>query len=129
MYDEEVNFLDNQDRGYRSNYPRQGGNQGWVREEGWKIEIVNGETIIQIGKMGRRIDMCHPTSVRSPRIRKYMEANNRSSWRIADKIGEHDSFRRLTQGTVSLDPVNLGGLKKISGASPSMSAISMKIID
>uniref|UniRef100_M1DAZ9 Integrase core domain containing protein n=1 Tax=Solanum tuberosum TaxID=4113 RepID=M1DAZ9_SOLTU len=36
MYDEEVNFLANQCRGYRSNYPRQGGNQGWVRNEGWK---------------------------------------------------------------------------------------------
>ena len=46
-----------------------------------------------------------------------MEVNNNSSWRISDKIGEHDSVRRLTQGTVSLDPVKLGGLKKISGAS------------
>ncbi len=34
------------------NYPRKGYNQGWDREEGWKIETENIEIIIRLGMIG-----------------------------------------------------------------------------
>lgn len=36
LYGEEVNFLPNQSGSYHSNYPMQGSNQGYNRDEGWK---------------------------------------------------------------------------------------------
>lgn len=36
LYTENMNFLAKQCGGYRSNYSRQGGNQGLARCEGWK---------------------------------------------------------------------------------------------
>lgn len=36
FYNEEVNFQTNQGGDYRSNYLRQGDNQGWNNYEGWR---------------------------------------------------------------------------------------------
>uniref|UniRef100_M1DS76 Uncharacterized protein n=1 Tax=Solanum tuberosum TaxID=4113 RepID=M1DS76_SOLTU len=36
LYNKEVNFLAKKGGGYRSNYPRKGGNPGWATEDGWK---------------------------------------------------------------------------------------------
>ncbi|XP_049388913.1 uncharacterized protein LOC125853286 [Solanum stenotomum] len=36
LYNKEVRYISNQGKGYRANYQRQGENQGWNRDEGWR---------------------------------------------------------------------------------------------
>lgn len=50
-------------------------------------------------------------------IQKVHASNKKYGWGMTDKVGEPDFFLHLIQGTFSLDPLKLGGNKKISGAS------------
>uniref|UniRef100_M1B5P6 Polyprotein n=1 Tax=Solanum tuberosum TaxID=4113 RepID=M1B5P6_SOLTU len=75
MYDEKVNFLTNQGGGYRSNYPRKGGNQGWVKDDGWKDRNPEWRDRNPNWKDGYKDRYVTPTSVRSPRIRKVVEGD------------------------------------------------------
>lgn len=60
----------NQDGSYRSNYPRQGDNKGWYRDEGFKDKNMNRGIKIPTGMIGRWIGMCLLMIAKSQKILK-----------------------------------------------------------
>uniref|UniRef100_M1DVF9 Integrase core domain containing protein n=1 Tax=Solanum tuberosum TaxID=4113 RepID=M1DVF9_SOLTU len=133
LCNEEVNFLANQGSGYRSNYPRQDGNQGWNRDKGWKDrdkewrdcnptwQERDGEKDIYVplhecqkpkdSKGGRSEDMLS-NILNKVKVWNMFERcrlkSKKSSWRLAEEVGEPDLDCRWTQGILKLDSVKFG---------------------
>uniref|UniRef100_M1DP64 Polyprotein protein n=1 Tax=Solanum tuberosum TaxID=4113 RepID=M1DP64_SOLTU len=131
LYNKKVNFLANQGGGYRSNYPRKSGHQGWNMYEGWKDRDrewrdqnpnwKDGEKDKYVpphvyrktkdSEGGRSEDMlsCILNKVKVWKVfEKCRLASKKSSRRLAEKVGEPDLDLRWTQVIFKVESVKLG---------------------
>ncbi|KAK4707005.1 hypothetical protein R3W88_033444 [Solanum pinnatisectum] len=87
----------NQGGGYRSNYPRKGGNQGWGRDEGWKDH--DRRTKIPMGRIGKRTDICLSMSTKSQKI--WRVVGLRICFHILNKVEGSDKILKGMKEDVS----------------------------
>uniref|UniRef100_M1DW25 Integrase core domain containing protein n=1 Tax=Solanum tuberosum TaxID=4113 RepID=M1DW25_SOLTU len=119
LYNEEVNFLANQRGGYHSNYPRQGGNQGWKdRDREWRDRNPTWKE-----REGEKDGYVPPHERQKPKdsegggsedmlSRTLNKVEGLASWKssrqLAEEVCETDLDRRWTQDILKLESVKFG---------------------